>query len=86
MQDLLFFSLSQTLNKIWSKKLLITLSLGENSKSRGVKDEKYSLDLLAMLTKWPLTSKCCQLVSESRATGLRFGEVLSCESLRDCTR
>jgi len=51
MRDLSSFSLSQTLNEIWSKKLSITLSLGENSELRRAKDEKYSLDLLAMSTK-----------------------------------
>ena len=44
-------SLLQTLNEIQSEKLSITLSPEENSKSRGVKDEKHLLDLLAMSTK-----------------------------------
>ena len=64
----------------------ITLSSGENSKSRGTKDEKQLLDLLALSTKWPLTSKCYQLVSELRTTDLRFGRVLSCEFMREHTR
>ena len=76
----------QTLNEIRFEKLSITLSPGENSESRKAKDEKYLLDLLAMSTKWPLTSKHCQLVSESRATDLRFGEVLNCESMREHIR
>ena len=49
--------LLQTLNEIQSEKLSITLSLGENSELREIKDGKYLLDLLVMLTKWPLTSK-----------------------------
>ena len=73
-------------NEIQSEKLSITLSPGENSKSRGAKDEKHSLDLLVMSTKWPLTSEHYQLVSESRAIDLRFGGVLSCKSIREHTR
>jgi len=46
--------LLQTLNEIQSKKLSIILSLGENSELREIKDGKHLLDLLAMLTKWPL--------------------------------
>jgi len=39
-----------------------------------------------MSTKWPLTSEYCQLVSESRVTDLRLGDVLICESMREQTR
>ena len=84
--DLLSFSLSQTLNEIQSEKLSIILSLGKNFKSRRVKDKKQSLDLFAMSTKWPLISKYCRLVSKSRAIDLKFGRMLSCKSMRECTR
>jgi len=49
--------LLQTLNEIQSEKLLIILSPEENSELRGIKDGKHLLDLLAISTKWPLTSK-----------------------------
>jgi len=84
--DLLSFPLLQILKEIWSEKLSITLSLGENSEWRGIKDRKHSLNLLAMLTKWPLMSECYQLVRESRGTKLWVRGVLYCESMREHTR
>ena len=44
-------SLLQTLNEIQSEKLSITLSPGENSELREIKDGKHLLDLLAISTK-----------------------------------
>ena len=84
--DLSSFSLSWTLNEIRSEKLSITLSLGENSESRGTKDGKHLLDLLAMSTKWPLTSEHYQLVRESRAMALWLEGVLCYKSMREYTR
>ena len=49
--DLLSFSWLNKLKEIWSKKLSITLRLGENSKFKELKDGKYSLTLLAESTK-----------------------------------
>ena len=60
------FSLLQTLNAMRSEKLLIILSLGENSEWREAKDGRLSLNLLAMLTKWLLMSECWRLVRELR--------------------
>ena len=60
------FSLLQTLNEIWSEKLSILLSPGENSEWSGIKNGKLSLNLLVILTKWLLIRECCWLVRESR--------------------
>ena len=49
--NLLSFSLLNTLRKIQSKKLSITLRPGENSKSKRLKDRKHSLILLVKSTK-----------------------------------
>ena len=57
---LLSFSLLQILKEKWFEKLLIILHLGEISEWRGEKDGKLLLNLLAMLTKWPLMSDLCQ--------------------------
>ena len=84
--DLLSFSLLQILNEKQSEKLSITLCLGENSELREAKDGKHSLDLLAILIKWPLTSEHYWLVRESRALALRFEEVLKLESMSERTR
>ena len=80
------FSLSWTLNEIWSEKLSIILSSGENSELRGIKDGKHLLDLLAMLTKWSLISKHCQMVRESRATALILEGTLCCKFMREHIR
>ena len=49
--DLSSFSLLYKLKEIQSEKLSITLRPGENSKSKGLKDGKHSLVLLAESTK-----------------------------------
>ena len=49
--NLLLFPFLQILKEICSEKLSITLQLGENSESRGVKDGKHSLDQLAISTR-----------------------------------
>ena len=58
----------------------------ENSEWRGEKDGKLLLNLLAMSTKWPLMSDCCQLMRELREMTLWVEGVLSFESIRECTR
>ena len=50
-KDFKTISLLQTLNEIQSEKLSITLSPGENSELREIKDGKHLLDLLAISTK-----------------------------------
>ena len=78
-QNLLSFLLSQISKEKWSEKLSIILKPGENSELRGEKEEKHSWDLLAMLTKWPLTKEHCQLVSESNVLGLKLEDELRFE-------
>ena len=51
LHNLLLFPFLQILKEICSEKLSITLQLGENSESRGVKDGKHSLDQLAISTR-----------------------------------
>ena len=85
-KDFKTISLLQTLNEIQSEKLSITLSPGENSELRGIKDGKYLLDLLVMSTKWPLTSKHYWMIRELRTTALRFKEVLCYEFMREYIR
>jgi len=79
--DLSSFSLLNKLKEMRSEKLSITLRPGENSKFKGLKDEKHSLTLLAKFTKWPLTRDRYLLVRESRATALKPESELSCESI-----
>jgi len=49
--NLLLFPFLQILKEICSEKLSITLQLGENSESRGVKDGKHLLDWLVISTR-----------------------------------
>jgi len=84
--NLLLFPFLQILKEIHSGKFSITLWLGENSESRGVKDGKHLLDQLAISTRWPLTREHCQLERELRVTALRFNYKLSWESMRERIR
>ena len=72
-QCLSSFPLSWMLNEIWSEKLSIILSLGENSEWSGIKDGKLLLNLLAMSTKWLLIREYCWLVRESKC--MKFWDV-----------
>ena len=51
---LLSWCILNKLNENWSEKLSITLWPDKNSEWRGIKEEKISLNLLSMSTKWPL--------------------------------
>ena len=84
-RNLLFLSLLST-KEIWSEKLSITWRPGENSKFKGSKEERYSLNLLAKSIKWPLTNVCCLLVSKSRETALKHELELELEFMRDHIR
>jgi len=83
---LLSFSLLQTLNEIWSEKLSIILSPEENYEWSGIKDGKFLLNLLAILTKWLLIRECCQLVRESRCMKFWDVDTLLWRSMREHTR
>jgi len=57
-QDLLSFCLLYKLNMKWFEKLSIILQPGESSEWRGVKEEKFLLNLLTVSTKWLLIRDC----------------------------
>jgi len=71
---------------MWSEKLLIILSPGENSEWRGAKDRRLSLNLLAISTKWLLISECWCLVRESRCIKFCNKCILLWGLMRECIR
>ena len=78
-----FFVMGIEWNMIWK---IVNYSKSRRKQLREIKDGKHSLDLLAMLTKWPLMSKHCRMVRESRVTVLWLEGVLCCKSIREYIR
>ena len=83
---LLSFCLLNKLKENWFEKLSITLLPGENLEWRGTKEGKTSLNLLSILTRYPLIRDHCRLVRKPSEDGCWEIDTDEDSSIRDWMR